>query len=106
MFIPLVTGRAQQNVGRPIREPRILRTCHDACSPANALAFERAHLLVAGETGASAAAMAVQLDTARAAGGRHVARDCANTDPLPSWCLICASEIRSGARVAIVSICA
>lgn len=103
MFIPLATGRAQQNVGRPTREPRIMRTCHDACAPASASAFESARLLTARETAATVAAMARDLDAARSAGGRYVARS-ANTDPYPSWCMICASEIRPDATVAIISI--
>ncbi len=103
MLIPLATGRAQQNIGRPIREPMVMRTCHDACVPADAPAFESAHLLTARETAATVAAMARDLDAARSAGGRYVARG-TNTDPYLSWCMICASEIRPGASVAIISI--
>ncbi len=104
MLIPLASGRAQQSVGRPAREPRILRTCHEACSPASSEAFTQADILSLGETGRMAADMAVQLAEARRSGGRYVSRGHENTDMRQSWCMICASEIRSGASVVIISI--
>lgn len=104
MDIRLVSGRSRQDVVKTPIPVRIHRACHDECDPADAQTFAQSNLLNCGETPEGAAAMAVQLDQARTAGGEGVLRDQDSDDFVSTWCMICALGIQAEHRVAIVSL--